>query len=116
MPPALPARRNRFGAGISTFSTPILSAALTFGFYVAGYFSADLRNFDQVVDSRAVQWGARALYYLLPDLAPFDVAAQVVHGLPISFAYMAVTIGYGFAYITMLLVGGAIIFSRRDFK
>ena len=36
----------------STFSTPILSAALTFGFYVAGYFSADLRNFDQVVDSK----------------------------------------------------------------
>ena len=29
----------------------MLSAALTFGFYVAGHFSADLRNFDQVVDS-----------------------------------------------------------------
>ena len=35
----------------STFSTPILSAALTFGFFVAGHFSADLRNFEQVVDS-----------------------------------------------------------------
>ena len=57
----------------STFSTPILSAALTFGFYVAGYFSADLRNFDQVVDSKAVQWLARGLYYVLPNLAPFDV-------------------------------------------
>ena len=100
----------------STFSTPILSAALTFGFYVAGYFSADLRNFDQVVDSKVVQWGARALYYVLPNLAPFDVTAQVVHGLPVSAGYMAVTIGYGFVYIAMLLIGAALIFSRRDFK
>jgi hypothetical protein len=37
----------------STFSTPILSATFTFGLFVAGHFSADLRNFDQVVDSRA---------------------------------------------------------------
>jgi len=100
----------------STFSTPILSAALTFGFYVAGYFSADLRNFDQIVDSKAVQWIARGLYYVLPNLAPFDVAAQVVHGLPVSAGYMAVTIAYGLVYIAMLLTGGAIIFSRRDFK
>ena len=100
----------------STFSTPILSAALTFGFYVAGYFSADLRNFDQVVDSKVVQWTARALYYVLPNLAPFDVTAQVVHGLPVTFGYMAVTIGYGLVYIAMLLIGGALIFSRRDFK
>ena len=100
----------------STYSTPILSAALTFGFYIAGYFSADLRNFDQVVDSRVVQVVARGLYYVLPDLAAFDVSAQVVHGLPVGTGYMAVTIAYGFVYIAILLVGGAVIFSRRDFK
>ena len=40
----------------STFSSPILSAALTFGLYVAGNFNADLRNFDQVVKSPAAAW------------------------------------------------------------
>ena len=44
------------------------------------------------------------------------MAAQVVHGLPVSAGYMAVTIAYGLVYIAMLLTGGAIIFSRRDFK
>ena len=29
----------------STFSTPILSAAFTFGLFVVGHFSSDLRNF-----------------------------------------------------------------------
>jgi ABC-type transport system involved in multi-copper enzyme maturation permease subunit len=100
----------------STFSTPILSAALTFGFYVAGYFSADLRNFDQVVDSKVVQVAARGLYYVLPNLGPFDVTEQVVHGLPVGWHYLAATIGYGVVYIAMLLVASITIFSRRDFK
>ena len=44
----------------STFSTPMLSAALTFGLFVVGHFSADLRNFEQVVDSpAAARAGAR---------------------------------------------------------
>ena len=43
----------------STFSTPLLSAALTFGLYVAGHFNADLRNFDQVVSSQPAAWLAR---------------------------------------------------------
>jgi Cu-processing system permease protein len=53
----------------STFSTPLLSAALTFGLYVAGHFNADLRNFEQVVESRPAAWLARGLYHLLPDLS-----------------------------------------------
>ncbi|PYR30487.1 MAG: hypothetical protein DMF92_08490 [Acidobacteria bacterium] len=100
----------------STFSTPILSAALTFGVYVAGYFSADLRNIDQVVDSRLTQTLARGLYYTLPNLAPFDVASQAVHGLPITAGYMAVTIAYAIVYIAILLVAGSAVFSRREFK
>ena len=64
----------------STFSTPMLSAAFTFGLFVVGHFSADLQNFDQVVDSPAAARLARGLYWVLPNLAPFDVRAQVVHG------------------------------------
>ena len=68
----------------STFSTPILSAALTFGFYLAGHFNADLRNFEQVVDSKVAAGLARGLYHVLPDLSAFDVKTEVVHGLPVS--------------------------------
>ena len=58
----------------STFSSPLLSALLTFGLWVAGHFNADLRNFETVVDMRRQSRGSRAaLYYLLPNLAPFDV-------------------------------------------
>jgi ABC-type transport system involved in multi-copper enzyme maturation permease subunit len=100
----------------SSFSTPILSAVFTFGFFVAGRFSADLRNFNQVVESRAAAWLAEALYWLLPNLAPFDVRAQVVHGLAVPAGHIALTVAYGVTYIAALLLATTLIFSRRDFK
>ena len=100
----------------STFSGPILSAALTFGLFVVGHFNADLRNFENVVDSRAAAYLARTLYYVLPNLAPFDVRAEVVHAQPVSLGYVALTTGYAVAYIAALLLAAMFIFSRRDFK
>jgi ABC-type transport system involved in multi-copper enzyme maturation permease subunit len=100
----------------STFSTPLLSAALTFGLYIVGHFNADLRNFEQVVDSRVAAWIARGLYHVLPDLSAFDVKTEVVHGLPVPAGYLAMTTGYGALYIAVLLIVSTVIFSRRDFK
>ena len=100
----------------STFSTPILSAAFTFGLYLVGHFNADLRNFENVVDSPAVAAVARVLYYVLPNLAPFDVKADVVHAQPVGAMYIALTSAYGLVYILMLLLVSMFVFSRRDFK
>lgn len=100
----------------STFSSPILSAALTFGLYIAGNFNADLKNFEQVVDSRAAAWLARGLYYVLPDLSAFDVKTLVVHGFPVEAGYVASTTAYGALYVAALLLASTYIFTRRDFK
>jgi ABC-type transport system involved in multi-copper enzyme maturation permease subunit len=100
----------------STFSTPLLSAALTFGFFVAGRFSADLRNFDQAVDSRAAAVMAKALYWILPNLGSFDVRSQVVHGQPVTVGYVALMSAYGLLYIAALVGMATLVFSRRDFK
>jgi ABC-type transport system involved in multi-copper enzyme maturation permease subunit len=100
----------------STFSTPMLSAALTFGFFIVGHFNADLKNFDKVVSSRAAAWLARGAYHVLPDLSAFDVKTEVVHGLPVSAGYLATTTAYGLVYVAGLLLAATVIFSRRDFK
>ena len=100
----------------STFSTPILSAALTFGVYIVGHFSSDLRNFQDVVDSPAVARLARGLYWVLPNLAQFDVKADVVHGHAVPLGYVAMTTGYAALYIGMLLAISVFVFSRRDFR
>ena len=101
---------------LSTFSTPLLSAALTFGLFVVGRFSSDLRNFNSVVQSRATAWITETLYWILPNLAPFDVRSQVVHAQPVPAGYIAITLAYAFLYVAALLVPAMLIFSRRDFK
>ena len=100
----------------STFSSPMLSAALTFAVYLVGHFNTELRDFDQVVRSRPAAWLARGLYHVLPDLSAFDVKTQVVHGLPVGAGYVLSTTAYGLAYIAALLLASTFIFSRRDFK
>jgi ABC-type transport system involved in multi-copper enzyme maturation permease subunit len=100
----------------STFSSPMLSAALTFGLYVVGHFNADLKNFETVIDSRPAIYLARAVYYVLPNLAPFDVKAQIVHGQPVPWSYMGVNALYALVYIIALMFAAMFIFSRRDFK
>lgn len=100
----------------STFSSPMLSAAFTFGLYIVGHFNADLANFEHVVSSRAAAWLAKAMYYLLPNLAPFDVKLAVVHGQPIAVGYVALTAGYGVLYVAAMIAIAALIFERRDFK
>jgi Cu-processing system permease protein len=100
----------------STFSTPILSAAFTFGLFIAGRFSTDLRNFNQVVASPVANAVTTGLYWILPNLSPFDVRAQLVHGDPVTAAYVVLSAGYAALYIGALLVAATAIFARRDFK
>jgi Cu-processing system permease protein len=100
----------------STFTSPVLAAAFTLGLTIVGHFSADLKNFEVVVQSAPVAWLMRVLYYLLPNLAPFDVKLQVVHGQSVALGHMVLTTGYGIAYISALLLTAMLLFSRRDFK
>lgn len=100
----------------STFSTPILSAALTFGLFVAGRFSADLRNFNQVIDSPLATSVTTAVYWILPNLSQFDVRAQVVHGDVVAASSLALSAMYTLFYVSALMVAAVAVFARRDFK
>jgi len=100
----------------STFSSPMLAAALTFGLYVVGHFNADLKNFDKVVDSKPIAYVARALYYVLPNLAPLDVKSEVVHAVHVPAALLLVNAAYSIVYVSILVSAATFVFTRRDFK
>jgi ABC-type transport system involved in multi-copper enzyme maturation permease subunit len=100
----------------STFSSPLLSALLTLGVWVAGHFNSDFRNFQAVLDSRAAAWLGLVVYYLLPNLAAFDVKAEVVYGQPVGREHVFYTLLYAFVYVAILLLAALSVFRRRDFK
>ena len=100
----------------SSFSSPLLSMLLTLALWIAGHFNADLRQFEAVVDSPAVAYIARALYYLLPNLAPFNVKAEVVHAVPVTASHVVLTLAYAGVYISAVLLAAMAVFRKRDFK
>jgi Cu-processing system permease protein len=100
----------------STFTSPLLATLLTLGLWVAGHFNADLRNFENVIDVPAIAWLAKVLYYTLPNLAPFNVKAEVVHGFPVATRHVALTLLYAAVYASLLLTAAIAVFRRRDFK
>ena len=68
----------------STFSSPFLSVALTFGVYIVGHFGEDLKNVNSIVKSMVLPYITTGVYYVMPNLSALDVKSAVVHGLPVS--------------------------------
>ena len=100
----------------SAFSSPALSALLTFFVFVIGHFSADLKTLSGAMGSAPARWFFGGLYYLLPNLANYNAITAAAHGqVPEARALIAAVV-YGFIYIGVLLAATTLVFSRRNLK
>ena len=100
----------------STFSSPFLSAALTLALYVIGHFSEDLRTLESLGASPTLSMLGKGLYFALPNLAPLNVTAAVVHAQPVPLQHIMLASGSAGVYIAVLLTAATLVFARRDFK
>ena len=79
----------------SSYSSPMLSAIFTLGVYVVGPVQRRSEAASiEIVNSPAAVADRQVCYYVLPDFSRFDVKLAVVHGLPVSGAYLATTALY----------------------
>ena len=100
----------------SAFSSPALSALLTFFVFVIGHFSADLKTLANSMGSAPTRWVFAGLYYLLPNLTNYNAITAAAHGQGPDVRALLAAAGYGFIYIGVLLAATALIFSRRNLK
>ena len=100
----------------SSFSSPALSALLTFFVFIIGHFSASLRDFAANLGSSATKFFFDALYYGLPNLSFFSFATNAAHGDVPPAAMLGSAFLYAVFYVGILLVITVVIFSRRNFK
>ncbi len=100
----------------SCFSSPALSALLTFFVFIIGHFSADLKSLANSMSSVAARWLFRSLYYLLPNLANLSFITPAAHGQMPAVAQAGAAIIYALIYIAVILAAATLIFSRRNFK
>lgn len=100
----------------SSFSSPALSALLTFFVFIIGHFSADLKSLATSMGSIAARWTFASLYYLLPNLSNYSFITPAAHGQAPAAGFVAVTTLYALCYIAMVLAAATLVFSRRNFK
>src|SRR5687767_791735 len=100
----------------SSFSSPALSALLTFMIFIVGHFSADLKVLAVSLGSTSARWFFTALYYLLPNLANYSFITPAAHGRTPAAGFVFASALYAFVYIVVILAAATLIFSRRNFK
>ena len=99
----------------SSFSSPLLSAILTFSLFVIGSFADDLRGFAAITHG-LTRWIATAVAYLVPNFSTLNVISAVAHGQNISAQLVLQNTLYALFYSAMALSGAVLIFERRNLK
>lgn len=100
----------------SSFSSPALSALLTFLVFIIGNFSSSLRDFAENIGSNASKIFFNFLYYILPNLSFYNFRTDAAHGLVPPTAMLGGALIYAVVYVLILLAATILIFSRRNFK
>lgn len=100
----------------SSFSSPALSALLTFFVLIIGHFSSALRELAASMGSAAARLFFDAVYYLMPNLSNFTFTTNAAHGDIAPAAMIAGGALYAVVYTIVLLTATTLIFSRRNFK
>lgn len=100
----------------SSFSSPALSALLTFLVFVIGHLSASLRDLGKTMESPLAALFLEGIYFLLPNLSLFSFRTEAAIGMMPTGSMLIGAIGYAIAYIVVVLAVAAAVFARRNFK
>jgi ABC-type transport system involved in multi-copper enzyme maturation permease subunit len=106
-----------FSAVSTSFYLPFFG---TIAIFLAGSGSQEV--FEYLNGEFGKQLGAvsavtlKAVYYLVPNLAAFDLKIPAIYGVPLLPSGLLLTFGYSAVYSGIMLTLAAIMFSRRQFS
>lgn len=100
----------------SSFSSPALSALLTFLIFIVGHLSASLRDMAAALGSSAASIFFEVIYYLLPNLAHYSFRTEAANGMIPNAPMFVGGVLYAIVYVVILLTITIMIFNRRNFK
>jgi ABC-type transport system involved in multi-copper enzyme maturation permease subunit len=100
----------------SSFSSPALSALLTFLVFIIGHLSSSLLVLATSLGSNAAIYFFKAIYYLMPNLANYSFRTEAANGMFPNAPMLFGGIAYAIVYAAIVLTASILIFSRRNFK
>ncbi len=107
------------GIFLSTFVAPLVNFFLTIGLWLVGTVLNPL--YETIADnaqSGAISQGfAKIVTSVLPNFANFDVKNPIINPGQVienEQVYYMKTIAYGVVYTLVLIIGGILVFDRRE--
>ena len=100
----------------SSFSSPALSALLTFFIFIIGHFSSSLRDLAVRLQSDVAKYVFEAIYYVMPNLSHFTFVTNAAHGETPPMSMFGGAFLYAVVFDVILIAATILIFSRRNFK
>ena len=100
----------------SSFSSPALSALLTFLVFTIGHFSSDLKTLAGSMESGVARWLFNGLYYLLPNLNNYSYITPAAHGQVPTLVNVSLALAYAAVYIFIIMATASLVLSKRNFK
>ncbi|MBU5636471.1 ABC transporter permease [Geomonas sp. Red69] len=107
-----------FFSAVATSS--FLPMILTLAVYAVGMTTEKVKLFVETAQgaermSPFLRGVVQVIYYLFPNLTPFDLKVQMIYALPVDPKALLLTSLYGFGYVVVMLTLASCAFSRRDF-
>ncbi len=99
----------------SSFSSPLLSAVMTFALFVIGTFAGELRTLAAILPGVS-RWLALGLAYIVPNFASLNVISTAAHGNAIPGQVILLNTVYALLYSAAAVAGAILIFEKRNFK
>ncbi len=100
----------------STFTTATLASICSLAVIGAGWLFGEVRSFWLTARQAELKELIRVLDVVLPNMGLLDVKEAVTYGDPVTLGSALTRGAYGAGYAAVLLLLGAIIFTRRDIR
>ncbi len=99
---------------MSTITSPILGAIMVLTAYFVGHATGIMVNLPGHFDGTMVKGIIEACYYIVPNLANFDIWREYANGVDVPHSYVAWTVVYGTIYTLLFLFLSAVAFQDKD--
>lgn len=98
----------------SSFTSSMLAAGLTAGFFLIGRSNSSFLVMSEKALSSGAKALSKALYYVTPNLERFNIRDVVAYGRPYPEEMLYVGFGYAAVYLVVCLAASCIIINSRD--
>lgn len=99
----------------SGITSPILASVSTVTIFIIGHAEGIFRYMFMTTKIPAVEYSAKAVYYIFPNLEKFNIRNDIIHGITPSVGTLAVTALYALSYALLLLVITQRAFRKKDY-